>query len=119
MRERPDYLGTTTGTPEAYWVWGGKLYLYPIPSTVKTCVLQYTSSPADMSNDADVPGWVPSAYHKALAFYAVQLAKGSEGAGDAAAYWLAQFEKQVQEYQTYKAMPSLARGSRMRMSQEK
>jgi hypothetical protein len=119
MRERTDYNSTSTGTPEAYWVWGGKLYLYPIPDAVKTCSLMYTSSPAAMADDSDVPGWVPSAYHKALVFYAVQLAKGSEGAGDAANYWLAQFEKQAQEYQTYKAMPSLARGTRMRTSQDK
>jgi hypothetical protein len=119
MRERTDYDATSTGVPEAYWVWGDQVCLYPIPNAVKECTLLYTSSPASMSADADVPGWVPAAYHKALVFYAVQLAKGSEGAGDAAAYWLAQFEKQAQEYQTYKAMPSLARGSRMRMSQEK
>jgi hypothetical protein len=119
MRERPDYDSASTGVPEAYWVWGGKVYLYPIPNAVETCTLQYTSSPADMSADADTPGWVPGAYHKALVFYAVQLAKGSEGVADAAGYWLAQFEKQAQEYQTYKALPSLARGARMRLSNDK
>jgi hypothetical protein len=114
MRDRPNYDNTVTGVPEAYWTWGGQVYLYPTPNAVETCVIYYTASPAALAQDTDAPGWNPAAYHKALAYHAVHLAKGAEGAGDAATFWLSQYERQVQEYQTYKANPTLARGTRIR-----
>lgn len=111
VRHRVDYDATASGVPEAYWTWGDQVYLYPTPSEVASCILHYIGSPTDMGeDDDDTPGWNPASYHKALVFYALYLAKGSEGNESTAKFWLEQFEAQVLEYQTYKLQPTLAQG---------
>jgi uncharacterized protein DUF6682 len=63
-----------SGTPTHYWIWGGFVYLYPIPSN-STSVLKmyYTRIPVQVTLTSDTPE-LPVQYHPRIVEYCLAQA---------------------------------------------
>lgn len=63
-----------SGTPTTYWVWGGLIYLYPIPNN-STSVLKsyYTRIPVEVTLTSDTPE-LPVQYHIHIVNYCLAQA---------------------------------------------
>ena len=63
------------GVPQYFWVYAGRINLYPVPSAtdIDDLKLYYTRLPADVAVDADVPE-LHLKYHLAIVQYVLQQA---------------------------------------------
>lgn len=64
-----DLQGGDSGTPAAWYEWGGEFTLYPSPNAVKDIVLYYTRYPTPLTGEEDQPLDVPDKYYQAVVDY--------------------------------------------------
>lgn len=62
-------VSTSTGTPEVYILKKNRITLYPVPDSIKTLKIHYSTRVADMVNDSDVPD-VPEEFEEYLSILA-------------------------------------------------
>jgi hypothetical protein len=115
FRNRPEIDATNDGTPTLYYVWAGKLYIYPGPVAVKSCTLYYLGMPTAMAEDADTPGWDPAPFHQALAFHAASTAKKAEGDLALSQTYLGDYARVMAEYRSYMSSRTAGTMPKMRM----
>jgi hypothetical protein len=73
------------GNPCFYYLFGGKLYVWPAPATPVDLVGDYIFRPTDLTTVPDVePLWLPRAHHTILAVRALVAANQIEGDMDVA-----------------------------------
>lgn len=65
-------------TPRVYYVWGGVLNLYPIPSAVGALRINYSRTPAEVTAVADVPD-APESYHSRLVDFCLAQVAQQDG----------------------------------------
>jgi hypothetical protein len=91
----------TTASPARYYAFKGsdRLSVFPTPGSSETLTILYVPRPTALSAGSDVPSDVPAEFHQALEYYA--LHRGGEydnhGPSQFGAYWMAKYEKAVQE----------------------
>lgn len=64
-----DPHGEETGTPVAWYEWGGEFTLFPVPDAVKTITLYYTRYPTTLTGDTAQLLDVPDKYYQAVVDY--------------------------------------------------
>ena len=63
---------TAAGAVADVSVQGPNLYYQPIPAAPETLTLFYSNLPTVFTDDADIPTFLPTLYHKTLAWYALR-----------------------------------------------
>ena len=64
----------TQGTPQYFYVWGNKIYMWPVPSTSsKSIQVNYSAHPSSVSGAADTLG-VPDRYYERVCEYVMSKA---------------------------------------------
>jgi hypothetical protein len=69
---------TEVGQAMHYRIFGGSLYVYPLPQSSTSYTVEYLVMPADLSADGDVPAF-PEVWHDILVSGAVALAYRDDG----------------------------------------
>lgn len=59
-----------TGIPQYFWIFAGKITLYPVPSQVKNLSIYYIRKPLAVAIDADIPE-IPVQYHTQIVDYCI------------------------------------------------
>ncbi len=68
--DNPDFDLTGSSIPTRYYIKGGSIGFWPVPSGAYDCLIDYYKVPTEMSADADVP-ILPLNYREALMHYAL------------------------------------------------
>lgn len=106
--------GYPVGTPTHYWLFAGKINLYPAPVADGTTdlVLYYTKVPTEVAADGDTPE-LPVQYHNRLVEYCVAMAQEIDGNLEAYQMKMSQFSsnvndlKSVDDWRTQEFYPSI------------
>lgn len=86
-----------SGTPSTYWVWGGLIYLYPIPNN-STSVLKsyYTRIPVEVTLTSDTPE-LPVQYHPRIVDYCLAQAYELDANPQQQSFKMGQFQAGVRQ----------------------
>lgn len=69
---KPDFDVDAQGTPDIYYLKGGKIGLWPVPDASLTVLIEYYKLPTAMSADSDT-SIIPVNYRESLLHYALSL----------------------------------------------
>jgi hypothetical protein len=84
------------GAPQAYYLQGNQLYLFPTPNASYTVRVRYLSQPTALTAGTDQPA-LPTYYHDALVAYAISRAYRSEDDPQQAIAFMADFDRRTAE----------------------
>ena len=98
---------TSKGTPTAYYLWDGNIYLYPKPALAGTLKVWQNTLPSEITvyNAATVLD-LPARYHESLVLFALHKAKQRDEDWTAADRFLASFEASLGEIIENESNPS-------------
>lgn len=116
---KDDANNIDTGTPTHFWMWGGEVYFYPVPTNGNDVIMcYYNRMPVEITDVTQTPE-IPAIYHNRLVEYCMAQAYELDQDPASAQEKLAQFQNGVQsmrglasweEQDTYPFITDLADG---------
>ena len=96
MRDLETDFNDVVGTPEKWSIIANEFHFWPYPDQTYNIYVDYSESPADLVNDADVPV-IPAQFHDILVFYAAKILAQRERDIYSAEQWDNVYQQKMQK----------------------